>query len=119
MANNGYTLLKIIERYGQPATLRKLTTTGTYSPSTGAVTGSATTDYAISAYFYNYNTGHIPRLSDVRRGDRRVAIPALGLEVEPDDEDLIVGVADTVSIVRVTTLFSSTTKLAYLCDVSE
>jgi hypothetical protein len=119
MANNGYTLLKIIEQYGQPATLRKLSTAGTYSTTTGAVTGSVTTDYAISAYFYNYNTGHVPRLGDVRRGDRRVAIPALGLAVEPDDEDLIVGVADTVSIVRVTTIFSAATKLVYLCDVSE
>ena len=61
----------------------------------------------------------MPRLGDVRRGDRRVAIPALGLAVEPDDEDLIVGVADTVSIVRVTTIFSAATKLVYLCDVSE
>ena len=119
MANNGYTLLQIIKKFGQAATLRKLSTAGTYNTTTGSVTGSATTDYPINAYFYNYNTGHVPRLGDIRRGDRRVAIPALGLTVEPDDEDLIVGVGDTVSIVGVTTVFSGTTKLVYLCDVSE
>ncbi len=113
-----YDLLKLVQDHGQELTLRKKTTTGTYDPATGSVSGSATTDYVVEGYFFNFSTG-LPIGDEIRRGSRRCVIPALGLAVEPDDEDQIIGQGDTVSVVRVNTIFSNGVKICYICEVSE
>ena len=46
MSFRSYDLLKLVEDHGQSLTLRKITTEGSYNPSTGSTTGSVTTDYA-------------------------------------------------------------------------
>jgi len=112
-----YDLLKLVQDHGQELTLRKKTTAGTYDPATGSVSGSATTDYVVEGYFFNFSTGPIG--DEIRRGSRRCVIPALGLAVEPDDEDQIIGQGDTVSVVRVNTIFSNGVKICYICEVSE
>ena len=116
MSFRSYDLLRLVQDFGETLTLRKLTTAGTYSPSTGAVTGSATTDYTFTGYFYNYET----MVTDqTLKGSRKCVIPALGFPYVPDEEDLIVGRGDTVTIVSVTTIFSNGTAVCYLCTVEE
>jgi len=113
-----YDLLKLVQDHGQELTLRKKTTAGTYDPATGSISDSATTDYVVEGYFFNFSTG-LPIGDEIRRGSRRCVIPALGLAVEPDDEDQIIGQGDTVSVVRVNTIFSNGVKICYICEVSE
>lgn len=113
-----YDLLKLVQDHGQELTLRKKTTAGTYDPAIGSISGSATTDYVVEGYFFNFSTG-LPIGDEIRRGSRRCVIPALGLAVEPDDEDQIIGQDDTVSVVRVNTIFSNGVKICYICEVSE
>lgn len=113
-----YDLLKLVQDFGQELTLRKLTTAGTYDPATGSVSGADTTDYTVDGYFFNFSVG-LPIGDEVRRGSRRCVIPALGLAVEPDDEDQIIGQGDTVSIVSVSTIYSNGTPVCYICEVSE
>lgn len=116
MSFRSYDLLKLVQDYGEVLTLRKLTTSGTYNPANGSVTGSATTDYAFTGYFYNYETS----IKDqVLKGSRKCIIPALGFAVEPDEEDLILGNGDTVTITSVTTIFSNGSAVCYLCHVEE
>jgi len=81
--SRGYNLLKMVEEFGEPLTLRKKTTAGTYDPTTGSVTGSATTDYNFEGYFYNYDQGIIANVDEIRRGTRKCVVPALGLAVDP------------------------------------
>lgn len=116
MLFSSYDLLKLVRDFGEDLTLRKLTTSGTYNPSNGSLSGSATTDYSVTGYFYNYET----MIADqIRKGTRKCVLPALGLAVEPDEDDLIVGNGDTVTIKAVTTIFSNGTPVCYLCHVEE
>ena len=113
-----YDLLKLVQDHGEELTLRKKTTAGTYDPATGTVSGGATTDYAFEGYFFNFSVG-LPIGDEIRRGTRRCVVPALGLAVEPDDEDQIIGQGDTVNVVSVNTIFSAGVKICYICEVSE
>jgi len=119
MFSRGYNLLKMVDDFGQSLTLRKKASAGTYDTTTGAISGSSTADHTFTGYFYNYDAGIIQDVDSVRRGSRKCVIPALGLLVEPDDEDQILGSGDAVSIVSVITIFSNGTKICYLCDVRE
>ena len=112
-----YDLLKLAKDFGETLTMRKKTTSGSYNPATGSVDGAATTDYSFVGYFYNYDNGIAGNLDEIRRGTRKCVIPALGLAVEPDDEDQIIGNGDTVNIVSVVTIFSNGAAVCYLCDV--
>ena len=116
MSFRSYDLLALVRDFGEPLTLRKITTTGSYNPATGSVSGAATTDYSFTGYFYNYE---VMTVDQIRKGARKCVIPALGLAVEPDDEDTIVGNGDTVVINSVTTIFSDGVPVCYLCHVRE
>lgn len=118
MTFRSHDLLKLVKDHGEELTLRKTTTSGTYDPATGSVTGSSTTDYVFDGYFFNFSVG-LPIGDEVRRGSRRCVIPALGLVVEPDDEDLILGQGDPVAITSVNTIFSGGTAVCYICEVRE
>lgn len=113
-----FDLLKLVQDHGQPATLRQLSTAGSYNPATGTISGSATTDYSVEAYFYNYENG-LNQQVDVRRGVRKCLISAIGLAVVPDDGDKLVGVNDTVEIVSVMSIFNGPSPVCYICDVRE
>jgi len=118
MTFRSYDLLKLVQDHGEELTLRKKTTAGTYDPATGSVTGSGTTDYTVDGYFFNFSVG-LPSGDEIRRGSRRCVIPALGLAVEPDDEDLIIGQGDDVAIISVSTIFSAGSAVCYICEVRE
>lgn len=119
MSFRSYDTLALVRDFGESLVLRKLTTDGAYNPATGSVTGGVTTDYAFIGYIYNYIYGIAPTASEVSRGTRRCVIPALGLAVEPDSDDLIIGNNDSVKIVSVSTVFSDGRPVCFLCDVRE
>ncbi len=118
MSFRSYDLLKLVRDFGSDVTLRKTSTSGSYNPATGTVDGSATTDYTVSTYFFNFSVG-LPVGDEVRRGSSRCVIPALGLAVEPDDEDKIIGLGNTYEIVSVQTIYNSGSAVCYICEVRE
>jgi hypothetical protein len=119
MSFRSYDLLNLVNRFGEPLTLKKVTTSGTYNPANGTITGSATTDYPFTGYFYNYDNGIAGNIDEIRRGTRKCLISASSLAVIPDDEDQITGNGDTVNILSVVTIFSGGVALCYICDVRE
>jgi hypothetical protein len=115
MSFRSFDLYNLLRDFGQDITLRKVTTDGTYNPSTGSVSSSATTDYTVTGYFYNYDNMNIDQ---VVRGKRKCLISALD-GVEPDTQDIIIGSGDKVSISSVTTIFSNGGAVCYICHVEE
>jgi hypothetical protein len=110
----------LLDQHGQDVTLRYVTK-GTYSPSTGGLTGGSTTDKTVKAYFYNYMLEEINGQS-VQMGDRRVVLHTLDTSgdpiSEPSVDDLILGQGDTVSIVSVQKIFSDVL-VCYILQVRE
>lgn len=119
MSFRSFDLLNLVRDFGESLTLRKVTSGGSYNPVTGEVDGSATTDYTFTGYMYNYDTGISGNMDTVVRGIRKCVVPALGLAVEPDSEDLVVGSNDNVKIISVVTIYSDGVPICYLCDVRE
>lgn len=115
MSFRSFDLYNLLRDFGQSVTLRKVTTNGSYNPATGSVAGSATTDYTVTGYFYNYDNMNIDQ---VVRGKRKCLISALD-NVEPDTQDMILGNGDKVTITSVTTIFSSGAAVCYICHVEE
>jgi hypothetical protein len=115
MSFRSFDLYNLLRDFGETVTLRKMTTAGSYNPVTGSVSGSATTDYSVTGYFYNYE---LMNVDQVRRGMRKCLISALD-NVEPYDQDIILGNGDAVTITSVTTIFSAGTAICYICNVEE
>lgn len=114
---NSFSLNKMLSDHGKFLTLRKKTTEGSYDPSIGSITGSATTDYSVLAYLYNYSNGLVNNNEDVRLGQRKCLVS--GNYEEPETGDLIIGLGDAVKITKVTTIYSAGVVVCYLCDVKE
>jgi hypothetical protein len=119
MSFRSFDLLNLVRDFGETLTLRKVTTAGTYNPATGAVDSSATTDYSVQGYLYNYNVGVIGGNDEVVRGSRKCIISALDLAAIPDFDDLIIGSGDAVKVISIVSLFSAGTAIGYICDVEE
>jgi len=111
----------LINRRGQSATLR-YKSSGTYDPTTGSLGGVTNTDVSIKAYFADYNLTEINNDS-ILMGDRKVSIPARdtsgNLISEPDNEDQILTVGDTVVIKSVQKIYNASTLVCYICQVRE
>jgi len=118
MSFRSFDLLNLVRDFGSDVTLRKTSTAGTYNPATGAVDGAATTDYTVSSYFFNFSVG-LPIGEEVRRGSSRCIIPAIGLAVDPDDEEKVIGLGNTYEIVSVQTFYSDGVAICYVCEVRE
>lgn len=116
MSFRAFDLFNMIREHGEPLTLTKTTTSGTYDPTSGSVSGSATTDYSVTGYFYNYD---VVNIDQVRKGARKCAISSVGLTVEPDEGDYISGNGDSVTISSITTIFSAGTPVCYICHTQE
>ena len=119
MSFRSFDLLNLVRDFGETLTLRKVTTAGTYNPATGAVDSSATTDYSVQGYLYNYNVGVIGGNDEVVRGSRKCIISALDLAAIPDFDDLIIGSGDAVKVISIVSLFSAGTAIGYICDAEE
>ena len=118
---NNYALRCMLDRHGSEVTLRVNSTGGTYDPATGTITGSATTDYTVMAHPSDYTLQEMVA-SEVVKGMRKILLSTLDTNgqtiPEPEVDDLIIGMGDTVSIARVQTIFSGG-PVCYICHVKE
>jgi hypothetical protein len=120
MAFDPYTLRQLIREHGVALTLRKRAASA-YNNDTGTVT-TTNTDYAVRGYFYDYTPDMIDGNS-ILRGDRRVVLDCKltnGTNTpEPDATDQIIGLGDTVNIVKVMEIKSGSATMCYLLQVRE
>lgn len=120
MAFDPYTLRQLIKEHGMVLTLRKRAA-GAYDSDLGTVT-TTNTDYAVRGYFYDYTPDMIDGNS-ILRGDRRVVLDSLLINgtatPEPDATDQIIGLGDTVNIVKVMEIKSGSSTMCYLLQVRE
>ena len=120
MAFDPYTLRQLIKEHGIALTLRKRSVSA-YNNDLGTVTAT-NTDYAVRGYFYDYTPDMIDGNS-ILRGDRRVVLDCKltnGTNTpEPDATDQIIGLGDTVNIVKVMEIKSGSNTMCYLLQVRE
>jgi len=116
-----YNLQTLLERRGQTATLRKKSA-GAYNPSTGALGSVADVDVTVKMYFADYGLSEINN-QNIMMGDRKVVIAPRDTSnvatPEPDSEDQIVSVGDTVVVKAVQKIYNSDTLICYICQVRE
>lgn len=116
-----YELHCMLNEHGQEVTLRTNSTAGSYDPSTGTISGGATTDYTVMAHPSDYNMME-RQFTSVVDGMRKVLLSTVDTNgnsiPEPEADDEIVGMGDTVTIHRVQTIFSSEA-VCYICHVKE
>ena len=120
MAFDTHTLRQLIKEHGISLTLRKRASSA-YDSDTGTVT-QTNTDYTVRGYFYDYTSDMVDGES-ILRGDRRVVLDCKltngSATPEPDATDQIIGLSDTVNIVKVMEIKSSTNTMCYLLQVRE
>ncbi len=120
MAFDPYTLRQMIKEHGIALTLRKRAA-GAYDNDLGTVP-TTNTDYAVRGYFYDYTPDMIDGNS-ILRGDRRVVLDSAltngSATPEPDATDQIIGLGDTVNIVKVMEIKSGSGTMCYLLQVRE
>lgn len=120
MAFDPFTLRQMIREHGIALTLRKRAASA-YSDATGTVT-TTNTDYALRGYFYDYTPDMVDGDS-ILRGDRRVVLDNKltngSATPEPDATDQIIGLGDTVNIVKVMEIKSGSGTMCYLLQVRE
>lgn len=120
MAFDPYTLRQLIKEHGIALTLRKRAASA-YNNDLGTVT-TTNTDYAVRGYFYDYTPDMVDGNS-ILRGDRRVVLDCKltnGTNTpEPDATDQIIGLGDTVNIVKVMEIKSGSATMCYLLQVRE
>ena len=111
----------MIDRHGKEVTLRVNSTSGSYDPSGGTVTGAATNDYTVMAYPSEYNLME-RQATEIVDGMRKVLLSTLddcgAVIPEPEPNDTILGIGDTVTIHRVQTIYSGG-PVCYICHVKE
>jgi hypothetical protein len=105
-------------QFGRPATLRRPGSGGSYSPTTGTITGGAAEgNYPCSVVFEEFGEGQIDGTL-VQLGDRKaiVARQTLGVEPVPQSDTLLEG-GRTWQIVRVMGYSSGAQEAAYSLHV--
>ena len=97
-------------------------TLGTYSVSTGDLTGSSVTSSTALMHFSDYNDRDFDG-AGVVLGDRKALIPIVATNgaamPQPNVGDEITGDGDAVSIVRVQRIMSGVSAVCYICQVRE
>jgi hypothetical protein len=109
----------LIDRRGMVMTLRK-PLYGAYSPATGTLSSTVNTDYTVKGYFSEYLLSEINNDSIVM-GDRQLALSSVdtsGVSLpEPDAEDKVLTIGDTVLIKAVQKIYNADTLVCYICQV--
>lgn len=113
MATHG--IHRLINKHGSTLTLIKRTTSGTYNPSTGSISGSADTSTNIVGYFYTNKQGGF---EEVATGKRMIAISGKA-DVTPSKGDYITGFGDKVRIGSVHPILDKGQVIVYQCEVEE
>ena len=120
MAFDPYTLRQLIKEHGISLTLRKRAASA-YDSDTGSVT-QTNTDYTVRGYFYDYTPDMVDGNS-ILRGDRRVVLDSNQVSgvatPQPDATDQIIGLGDTVDIVKVMEIKSGSAAMCHLLQVRE
>ena len=120
MAFDPYTLRQLIKEHGISLTLRKRASSA-YDSDTGSVT-QTNTDYTVRGYFYDYTPDMVDGNS-ILRGDRRVVLDSKLINGSatpaPDATDQIIGLGDTVNIVKVMEIKSGSATMCYQLQVRE
>jgi len=104
---------RLIAHHGQTLTLTKVTTSGTYSPSTGTVTGSASTAYRFTGFVYN-TVGSSTDASKTLKTSQSLVMSALNLGFTPEEGDSVTGQGEIISVKTVNT---GGTSIVYLCEL--
>lgn len=116
-----YDLRCMLNEHGKEVTLRVNSAGGTYNPATGTISGGSTTDYTVMAHPSDYNLMEM-QAREVVEGMRKILLSTLDVNgnsiPEPEVDDQIIGMGDTVNIARVQTIFSSEA-VCYICHVRE
>ena len=144
MSFRAFDLLKLVEDFGEPLTLKKSVGASSYNPATGSIGGvthqllqeSAASillqsggkiklqsapdeqenEHNFTGYFYDYS---LSSPEEVVRGSRKCVIPYLNSSIDPFPDDLIVGNGDTVKVTKAVSIFSNGVAVCYICDVQE
>ena len=120
MAFDPSTLRQLLSEHGMALTLRKRAA-GAYDDTLGTVTAT-NTDYAVRGYFYDYTPDMLDS-SSILLGDRRVVLDSKltdgSATPEPDATDQIIGLGDTVNIVKVMEIKSGSATMCYQLQVRE
>jgi hypothetical protein len=109
----------LIDRRGMVMTLRK-PLYGAYSPATGTLATTSSTDYTVKGYFSSYTLSELDNDSLVL-GDRQLVLSNVdtsGVTLpEPDAEDKVIAVGDDVLIKAVQKIYNADTLVCYICQV--
>lgn len=115
-------LRHLIDTHGKTLTLTQVTTSGSYDPTTGGISGGSNTDYTIKGYFYNYSLEEM-QSSSISYGDRKLALGLYdtvnSLIPVPTVGSKVVGEGDQVNIVGVDKIMSGDNAVCYICQVRE
>lgn len=108
---------RLIEKHGRSLTLTREGVTS-YDPETSSVTQGTPETSTFKGYIHQFNTDEVDG-SLVLRDDRKVAIPALDTlgnpVLEPQEEDRISGVSDTLVVKGVRRIYNRDTLVCYIC----
>jgi hypothetical protein len=100
----------LLEKRGSDLTLTRRVG-GTYTPATGAVSGTTTATYTIRGVFINYLQENIDG-TVIRAGDRRLLVQAKGATTTPTIDDVV----DGMTLVDVRTYAPNGTPVAWACQ---
>lgn len=118
MSNN---MLFLINSFGTEVTLRQQSLSA-YDPTTGSTSVDSTTDTTAKCYFADYALSEVDNDSIIL-GDRKALLPHVDTSNNslptPEIGDTIIGLGDTVKVVRVQELYSANEIVCYICQVRE
>jgi len=97
---------------GYSVTLLRTNDGGTYSTTTGAISGGASTTEAFTGLFIMYMSREVDGTA-VRHGDRKLLLAARGTTMVPQPDDIVDG---AVRIMDVQKLQNSSGVIAYVCQ---
>lgn len=102
---------RLIQTHGYALTFSRTNSGGTYSTTTGIVTGGSTVTYTGRGVFVDYAYEDIDGTT-IQADDRKLLIRATDLGQVPEIGDRV----DGVQIIRVQKMQSGATVIAYVCQ---
>lgn len=106
-------VVRLVERFGREVSLRRPRQGGTYSISTGRVTGATPLVWSGTGFDIYFDSATVNGTT-IRQGDKRVVVKASGLTYAPQAGDRI---DDAFEVVNVRTIQPNGEPIAYDCHV--
>jgi hypothetical protein len=101
----------LMEDFGSTLTVTR-SVPGTYTPSTGAMTGASTSTFTVRGVFINYVDANVDG-TVVRMGDRRLLIAATGAGGTPAVGDRV----SNLQVIDVRTIAPNGVTIAWACQM--